>query len=212
MNIEIPERLWPLKCLQFVCGLCRCIHYGVPWPWASLPIVLGIHLPYCRALCEECLVLNESTHLTMQLYTVVERIKYICLKNIFQISLKVSKRPIDKKNTSLFVVVAWRIPSYKTNSVQSMEDKFKWRFCLWYRCSCKTITSQNGCWIAISTNVLVIVNRLSYKRSVLYFTEFSLTGYEHHIAHYRGQRANPSITKNLKDGRPLDLSRTLFVW
>ena len=91
-----------------------------------------------------------------------------------------------------------------------MWDKSKCRSCLLYRCSCKIITSQYGYQMAIWTNALMIVNRLSYKPSILYFTEFSLTGYGHHIAHYRGQRANPSITKKLMGGRPLDRSRTLF--
>ena len=67
---------------------------------------------------KEYLVLDESTHLTMQrCVVVVERTKYICLeRNIFQILLNVCKSPLIKTPTSLVLVMAWHIPSYKTNS------------------------------------------------------------------------------------------------
>ena len=59
--------------------------------------------------------------------------------------------------------------------------------------------------------VWLTVQRFSYKFSILYFSEFSLTDDNYQIARYRRQKANPLISKKPTDCRPPDLSRTFFV-
>ena len=66
--------------------------------------------------------------------------------------------------------------------------------------------------MAISTTVLITMNRFSCKPSILHFTQFLLTSYKYHMARYRCQKANPSTTKTLTDGGPLDLSKMFFEW
>ena len=66
-------------------------------------------------------------------------------------------------------------------------------------------------WMAISTNVWLIVKSFSYKFSILLFASFYLTCHQHHIALYRRQKANPPIAKKPTGGRPPDLSRTFWV-
>ena len=67
-------------------------------------------------------------------------------------------------------------------------------------------------WMTINTDVSKIANRLSYKPSILNCTEFSSTGYQHHITHYHRQKANSPITKTLTDARPPDLFRILLLY
>ena len=67
-------------------------------------------------------------------------------------------------------------------------------------------------WMPLSMNVLMIVKRVSYKFSILYFSKFILTGHQYHIAFYHHQEANPPITKKSMVCWPPNLFPwTLFV-
>ena len=148
------------------------------------------------ALCKACLVIVVSTQSTIQSHIIVEIKKYVDLFSKFH--WKFVKGPLGQLVTNSDNGLAQcNIPSHKTNSLQVLKDKFKCIFCLLYKRSCKIIISQDGYWMANATNVLIIVDRLSYKHSIVYINfQWPIIDYEHHKARYCCQRANPSITKN----------------
>ena len=51
--------------------------------------------------------------------------------------------------------------------------------------------------MAICTKEWLTVKRFSYKFSILYFSEFSLTDHQYHMAHYSCQKANQRVVKLL---------------
>ena len=119
MEYRNPRKIWSPICFRFVCGLCRCIHYGVPWPWASLLIVLRIHIPYWSGIVQwvPC-VRRICTFNDSAIYCCRKNKWYLLKKTDFpKFHWKFLKGPLEK-NTSLVLVMAWRIPSLKTNSVQ----------------------------------------------------------------------------------------------